>query len=226
MFEDAQACLSTPKKRVYSILSHLKRAGWLTVFGRRGRKRLYRLVRPNDAFFALEKMQHLKQIEQQRYIPLLIKTCRNLWWEYKEDFLSFVLYGSVARGDASTTSDVDILLVMREGKEKSVGRRLDALYGAVREIESERDFLRHHDILTDVSFYPLTKKEAARLLPLYLDISHEGILLYDPQDFFHQLMVTVKYLMQSYGVERKEIGEQWFWELGPNFEIAEIDLEV
>ncbi|MHA1712988.1 MAG: nucleotidyltransferase domain-containing protein [Candidatus Ranarchaeia archaeon] len=225
-FEEAKICLALKKQTVLNVVSYLKRAGWLTVFEKKKNKRLYRLLEPSDTFFSLTKMKNLGHIKQKKYIPLIIKTSRYLWRNYRDNLISLVLYGSVGRGTATPYSDVDMLVILADSEqEKTFGERLDDLYQSVEAIEGERRFLRAHNILTDISFYPLTKKEASHLLPIYLDIVYDGLILLDTNGYFGKLMTKVKSLLRKYGAKKVVLGSQWYWQLGKRFEIERIKIE-
>jgi len=224
-FDEAMKILSAAKSRTLITLSHLRRRGWLIRFKTEGRRRIYRVLSPGDALFSAALMSNMDKIKQQRYMPLMMKTCRCLWKAYRKDFFSFVVYGSVARGSATNYSDVDVLVVVRR-MGGSFGKRLDELFGNVAEVEVERRFLRKHGILTDVSFLPLSLDEASKFLPIYLDISHEGTILFDQHEFFTRLMDRFRFLLQKFNIRRFSLGDQWYWQMNPDLDMEEIKIEI
>jgi len=55
------------------------------------------------------------------------------------------------------------------------------------------------------------KSEAAKLRLLYLDLVYDARVLYDPQNFFHEILERMKRKMKEYGSKRKYIGKKWYW---------------
>jgi len=222
-FKEAANILEREKSAVLNILSLLKRKGWIAVIGRKGKERIYKLVEPNDAVFALSELKNLENI-QTRYAPLIIKACRLLFERLGENLISIVLYGSVARGNATPFSDIDLLIVA-DNLGNSLGERLDYLYKLIEETENEIKILRMHNIFANISLFPLSRKEAKRFIPLYLDISQEGIIIFDTGEFFAKLMNRLRSIMEMAGVKKRYFGKQWYWEMNPKKEFQVIAIE-
>lgn len=218
-FEDAGGILGIKHSSLAAILSELGRRHYLFRFGRRGRRRLYRLLSPEDALFSYVNLENLGRIKEERYVHILVKASRSLHRRYGEGLTSLCLYGSVARGTATETSDVDLLVVA--DLEGSLGERLEKLYGSMESIRDERSFLYRRGIYTDVSLYPLTRSEASRFLPLYLDIAEEGVILYDRQGFLRRVLLQCRALVERRGGRRLCLGDRWIWKLDPNMEVGQ-----
>ena len=138
------------------------------------------------------------------------------------DVRSIVVYGSVARGAAGETSDVDMLVIM-EGAE-SLGERLNKLLkletsGKVKE---ELDWLYKNGIDTHISFLPLNTEEARLFPPILLDVIHEGIPVFD--DGFYASLVREKMeVLSKLKARRIFISEdEWFWDLKPDIKLGDV----
>jgi hypothetical protein len=88
-----------------------------------------------------------------------------------------VLFGSVARGDATKSSDIDLLVVAEGFPRRLSARRQEllALYAPVREARQ----------LPSIEWNLVTKtpEEALVHSPLYLDMVEDGRLLFDRDGF-------------------------------------------
>lgn len=99
--------------------------------------------------------------------------------------MSVVLYGSVARGEATAVSDIDLLVVADPLPEGRQARN------AILD-EIDRSFLpalaawHKQGRYVDLSVLLLASDEARRLRPLYLDLVEDAILLYDRDHFLRR----------------------------------------
>ncbi len=217
---EAGSILRRSSSTLLAVVSQLRRRGYLTVFGRSGRTRLYRLINPQDAVYAYEFLKNLDRIRSQSFVPIIVKTTRLLRENYADRLQSVCVYGSVARGTASASSDVDMLVVV-EGIRGSVGKRLEELYESVAPIEDERRFLYRNELFTDVSFFPLSRDEASRFLPIYLDIIDEGVIVFDKEGFLEKVLSQCRSLVRKAGGQKVVKNGRWFWRLDPKMPIGE-----
>jgi len=220
ILHEASSVLDRGQSTLLVVLSQLRKRGYLVLFGRSGRTRLYRLMNPEEAVFAYQFLVDLNRIGSQRFLPMIVKTARLLSRSYMERLISICIYGSVARGCANETSDVDMLTVI-EDLSGSFGKRLEELYGAVAPIEDERRFLFRNRVFTDLSFYPLSRDEAARFLPIYLDIIDDGVIIFDRAGFLKKILSQCRSLVEEARGEKVAIKGGWFWTLDPEMPIGE-----
>lgn len=169
---------------------HSKRA--LLIFSRE-RPRLYRLLDPeNLIFLASETVKNFDIIAQKSYLKLILDCLKKVMKDV--DLQSFAIYGSVARGVASSNSDVDILLVS-DSFHGSLGSRMENLIHVEKELDEELKWLRKHGIYTTyttLSFYPLRRVEIKRIPLLFLDLTEETIILYDKDRFLEATLLEFK----------------------------------
>ena len=89
---------------------------------------------------------------------------------YPDDILSITLYGSQARGDAKTESDIDVLVVVR--------RDSSALREALTDVAWQVQF-EYGVVISDIvrSIEQFNRMRANRF-PFYENIEREGVLLW------------------------------------------------
>jgi hypothetical protein len=130
--------------------------------------------------------------------------------------ISVVLFGSCARGDATATSDIDVLVVA-EGFPRSLSERrreLLDLYARVRETGQ----------LSPVGWSLVTKTpdEARAHSPLYLDMVEDARLLFDRDGFFAGVLESMRTRMRELGSRRVFLpGGSWYWDLAPGFRFGD-----
>ena len=131
--------------------------------------------------------------------------------------VSLVLFGSVARGDARESSDIDLLIVA-EGFPRSLADRRRPLLADWEHVRNERR-------LDAVEWNLVTKtpEEARYHSPLYLDIVEDGILIFDRDRFFQAVLDAMRARMRVLGSRRVHLPDgSWYWDLKPDFTFGEI----
>jgi uncharacterized protein len=139
------------------------------------------------------------------------------WTASPEGLVSIVLFGSVARGQAGPTSDVDVLLVA-EGLPRSLADRRRPFLQAWERARAARG-------LPQVEWNLVTKTpdEARVRSPLYLDIVEDGILILDRQGFFEAVLAGMRARMRELGSRRIHLPDgSWYWDLKPDFRFGEV----
>ena len=130
---------------------------------------------------------------------------------------SLVLFGSVARGQSTARSDID-LLVIADGFPWSLRERRRPLLAAWSRARARRG-------LPAVEWNLVTKspEEARSHSPLYLDIVEYGILLVDREGFFRTVLDGMRARMQALGSRRVFLDDgSWYWDLKPDFRFGEV----
>lgn len=131
--------------------------------------------------------------------------------------VSLVLFGSVARGQARPTSDIDLLVVV-EGWPRSLVERRRPLLASWEHARTSRG-------LPYVEWNLVTKTpdEARVRSPLYLDIVEDGIALFDRDGFFETVLRGMRDRMRALGSRRVHLPDgTWYWDLKPDFRFGEV----
>lgn len=137
--------------------------------------------------------------------------------ELGERLVSLVLFGSVARGQARPTSDID-LIVVAEAFPRSLVDRRRPLLGLWEEARAAQG-------LPYVEWNLVTKTpdEARVHSPLYLDVVEDGIVIFDRNGFFQTVLQGLRERMQALGSRRIHLPDgSWYWDLKPDFRFGEV----
>jgi predicted nucleotidyltransferase len=137
-----------------------------------------------------------------------------------EDLISVVLYGSVARQEASHTSDIDLLIIV-QGLPKGQFARKQSLTKADEKIYPAIQSLWSDGIDTSFTRILKTPEEASHIVPLYLDMVEDAVLLLDRKSFFKGILSQVRDSLTRLGARRISSGRIRYWDLKPDLESGE-----
>lgn len=113
---------------------------------------------------------------------------------YDGGLVSVVLFGSVARGQARATSDIDLVVVMRGWPKSRLDRHALWLRAARQVAEG---------FAQRVSVVPLTPAEAEHVKPYYLGMLSGYRMLFDRDDFFRAILARLRRRLKELGSERR-----------------------
>jgi predicted nucleotidyltransferase len=129
------------------------------------------------------------------YKPLIHKFLADVRDKYKDNLVSVIVFGSIARGKGRKESDVDILLI------------IDSI--SKIKLERQEEFIEvENEIKGDVNEPP---EEAMRISPLYLDMVEDAIITYDKNDFFKNILEKLRNKLKELGSKRVSMGKRWYW---------------
>ncbi|MBI4208177.1 MAG: nucleotidyltransferase domain-containing protein [Deltaproteobacteria bacterium] len=134
----------------------------------------------------------------------------------KDRLVSVVLYGSVASGQETSESDVDLLLVIREMNEGHYRRRL-----LLDPIFEEWDRAQK-DPKPFISTILKTPEEAQKLSAIYFDMVDRSQILVDRDNFFRNILKNVETRLIRLGAKRRRLGKIEYWDLKPDYKPGEI----
>lgn len=156
------------------------------------------------------------------YRALLDRFASLLKQQYGDRLVSVVLYGSVARGTARATSDLDLLLII-QGLPDPYGERIDGLVPVLMTLRKQPEYvaLVAEGLLPSPSVVMLTPEEASHNRLLYLDMIEEGIRLIDKGDFFKRRLDTLRARLEELGAVRSRQNDDWYWDLKPDHRLGE-----
>jgi predicted nucleotidyltransferase len=138
-----------------------------------------------------------------------------------ERLVSVVLFGSVARGEATAGSDVDLIVVC-EAMPAGRFARLRLLEPADRRLEADLARLRAGGVDTRLAVILKTREEARHAVPLYLDMVEDARLLLDRDGFFAAVLDRLRARLRALGAERRRRGRARYWVLARDFTPGEV----
>lgn len=138
-----------------------------------------------------------------------------------ERLVSVALFGSVARGDASVSSDIDLLIIAEDLPTGQFARKR-LLAAADAAFEADLLAAERAGIETRLARILRTPREAARIIPLYLDLTEEARLLYDRDGFLAGVLDRVRASLRRLGSRRIWQGKSWYWDLKPDFKPGDV----
>lgn len=142
--------------------------------------------------------------EQQTFVEsTLSSVVAALQRELGERMMALVLFGSRARGDATSTSDWDLFLVATQLPERPFQRHLYIKRILPREWRAALAILAK----TPTEF-------ESTLIPLYLDLAMDGILLYDSDNYMTNHLAAIRQTLQKKGLYRIQDGRELVWRWG------------
>lgn len=136
---------------------------------------------------------------------------------------SIVAFGSVARGEESRRSDVDIIVVS-EAFPESYSARLDMLAPVFQEVRSKESYmqLRKYGYYLSFSAVPYRPADLIDTPPLLLDVTQDGLILYD-DGLMREKLSEVRERLRELGSKRvRTQSGKWYWVLKPDFKPGEV----
>jgi len=155
------------------------------------------------------------------YKTLIEELIEALKRKYGDKFISLVVFGSVARGEARKDSDVDLLLVIDSIPKRRLERQKEFME-VEKELEGYLNELFDEGYFIDFSPIIKTPEEATRLSPLYLDMVEDAIIAYDKEDFFKKILERIRKRLEELGSKRVRMGRKWYWILKPDYRFGEV----
>lgn len=216
--DDASNVLNVPKDKAALITSRLSRAGWLDRIGK-GR---YRALKPRRIIEQVsmykEIDRNLASVPQREFVPPLRRFMQLALKQYGERLISAVVFGSLARGDATPTSDIDLLLVT-----KGLPPRLMERYDEITEPGLSPPARRARgEPLAPISPVLYTPQEASDFHNIYLDMTRHAIILLDRGGFICRKLDEVSRQLEELDSKRLELEGKPVWMLKPDLQRGEV----
>jgi predicted nucleotidyltransferase len=151
------------------------------------------------------------------YKQILNKFKQKLLARFKDDLISLVLFGSVARGKARKESDIDVLIILKDAPD-SYYDRLKPVIDI--ELEMRKDVEGMQPIFSSII---LSQDEAKQNRNIFLDMIDDSIILYDTNDFFKNRLSELKNRLVQLGSKKIILDDAtWYWNLKPDIVAGEI----
>lgn len=131
---------------------------------------------------------------------------------YRENIISVVLYGSVARGDCHQGSDINLFAVFKELPSVRT-ERYTYVEKALKSLNRDLFLLfRSEGILTDINLLSKSVEEMEGYSPLFLDMTEDAVILYDKDWFLTNKLAKIREHIKNTGAKRIWVGRMWFWQ--------------
>jgi len=213
---DACKVLNEDKARVRVILSELCRCGWA-----------YRLKRGWYVLFSpyvmLVRGKWENNVKQRVYLPLILMVSTRLIEWLNGNLISIAIFGSVARGEARPNSDLDVLVVASNVPE-NYSERVRMAIDILDPLKDLKIWLwKNVRIYCNVDLLVLTINEAMRFQPVYLDMVHSSIIVYDRNSFLRNVLRRLSNRLEKLRAEYVKLPNgRWFWKLKPEVKRGEV----
>lgn len=157
--------------------------------------------------------ERLRQLAE-KYVQIAAEVlCDNL--------TSIALFGSVARGEATETSDIDLFVVCRQLPD-GVFKRHELLEPIRERLYPDLKRLWAEDIYANLSELAFTEEEARQLRWIYLDMVEDVVILFDRDGFLAGVLNALRQRLQELGARREEIKGVRYWVLKPGAKPGEV----
>jgi predicted nucleotidyltransferase len=208
--DDAVLCLHRSRELSRVVLSELSRRGYVVRVGRAH----YVVESPVAVVFGVAFDLERISLKQRVYEPLLRDVLRKLFERFEQNLVSVVLYGSIARGVAKPTSDMDLLVVVHD-LPSSFYDRATIISSILRELHEHKMRLwKDSGRFTNIDILPFTVEEAEVLRPLYLDFLFDATILIDKGGFMGTVLERLRKRVDELGGRRITIPSgKWYWTL-------------
>jgi predicted nucleotidyltransferase len=154
------------------------------------------------------------------YNEILSALVNELLNYFGDRFISLVVFGSVARGEARKNSDIDVLLIIKD-LPRSKFKRQELFMKIEEKIEGVLDKFYENNYLIDFSPILKTPEEAEKITPLYLDMVEDAIIIFD-RDFFVKVLTRLRKKLDELGSQRVRLGKKWYWILKKDYKFGEV----
>jgi hypothetical protein len=144
---------------------------------------------------------------------------------YKEDLLSIILFGSVARGKWNNASDIDLFIIFtnKSSLRTTINNRLTKIISDY-ERKSKLRNSKGNRLFSTIQDISLVLKDLHTFRTIYYDIAMDGIILFDRGQTGFQFLKKIKKRIEEKGLKRIFIKENdYYWERNVKFgEIIEL----
>lgn len=142
---------------------------------------------------------------------------------FDQILISVCLYGSAVRGSLRNGSDIDFLIVLKETP-LSYHKRAKTIVPLLEKIRESKEYTKIEKMKLNLepSLLLMTKKEVETHPDILIDISHEGIILFDKGGFLKSHLNAIKEKMIALGSIKKTTPHGHYWNLKPDLHPGEV----
>ena len=160
---------------------------------------------------------NLAKVPQREFVSPLRRFMSSVVRKYGRRLVSVALFGSVARGSAGPTSDLDVLLVIKDLLQ-SVAERYEEIV-ALLFMRAERLPWEPSAPISPVLYTP---DEALGFHSIYLDMTRCCIVLCDSGGMLRKRLAELSNELEKLGSQRVEIQDKPVWILKPDLKRGEV----
>lgn len=137
--------------------------------------------------------------------------------QFGQQLISVCLYGSAVRGSLRNGSDIDFLIVLIDSS-LSYHKRIKTLMPLIEKIRGSKEYKRieKFNLYLEPSLLMMTKKEVESHPDILIDISFEGIILFDKGGFLKKHLNEIKEKMAHLGSVKMITPHGHYWNLRPD----------
>ena len=142
--------------------------------------------------------------------------------ELKEDLISLILYGSVARVTWNRESDIDILLIIsnkffKQFNEQKISEITIKFYNKCREGNLYNEYKNH-----SIQILTLSINDLEKFRTLFYDLAVDGIIIYDTNNIGLELLIRYKKRIEKTVLKRIFLDKNNFYWERKDIEFGEI----
>lgn len=154
------------------------------------------------------------------YKDFLRKAKEEIIQKGKDNILSIVLYGSVARNKARPESDIDILILCKK-RTSNVENLILKSISSVRKFP-EYEKLNKRKLYGEISPFIVGINELKENPLILLDIIEDGIILYQKDKVFERILKKFKEKLKKLKSKKVHLPDgTWYWDLKPDWKPGE-----
>jgi predicted nucleotidyltransferase len=157
------------------------------------------------------------------YIEGLLKKANDLITSrYGKDLVSIAVFGSVARDDFNSESDIDMIVVANS--DESMGKRLNNFFVVLEELLKTNAYNSCKEKMMPHKIQPiiLNPEEVKKRPSILLDIVTDGKILFDKDDFLKMEIEALRSRLKEIGAKKITRGGRWYWILKPDIKRGEV----
>ena len=157
------------------------------------------------------------------YEALLKEYCSAMERHFAEKLVSICVFGSLARGKPTPSSDIDVMVVA-ENLPEDAGERTQStnyIHKMLKRTDASAT-LRNLGRSTLISDVFLTPQEVEKHPPILIDMVEDAVILYDRKDFLRDVLKSLGEKLKQMGARKVVTEKGYFWILKPNAKPSEV----
>ena len=129
----------------------------------------------------------------------------------------------MVRGEYGEGSDIDLLVVVKN-LPVDVGSRIKITVPLKLKLKSFESYrkVKEANLPTLISEVILTPEEVKKHPPILLDLTQEGVILYDQENFLKNELEILKAKLKELGARRVKGRGGWYWILKPDAKLGDV----